>query len=593
MGRRPVARRTPPHPRRRHVRRHRSRRRRPRQQQPLLREPRLARPMRRRRPPQPPAPTTTVLRRGDLRGRQQPRRLAVRDVRPQALLVRARPPRHRLPPSTCGLPDSRRPPPTREHRPDRRAQHRRRRNRTRRLELLQPAPAPAVDRHHRVRRRPPRPPPRHHPCPPRRRHLRAAQRDARESCPATPRPALAQAHMNKQNSPIASLLGAALANRKVIVICGRNDDAHAWRQLLDVQAIRSLVIALDDMATSVLGSQHVPGATAQLARQHEALSGLDGSGWLASQADAFDPDQNAILLLPDPLDPVEAGSRRRLGPPSPVGRLLEDKTVVDALWDRVGIPRARSVVTDAPTDIQLFAAAMDSGAGVVCSYQPTGSGPAAGGDGIWWWRHNQPPEGMHDPSRGGFRLRIMSMLKGLQVGLHGLVLTDDVVTFPPMEIVTLLRPEEGTFLCAGAVPTIGERPDLAAHTKRIGAGLRQYFGYRGAFSADGILTTDGFRPTDLNARLTSAVEAVPSDVRVQLHAANLLVREDAGEVPEPRAIEALARQAFNGRDKYTIYAAATRIAPDALHRVDLRWLGGHTVPAEDQPADGHLTLEPT
>jgi hypothetical protein len=36
--------------------------------------------------------------------------------------------------------------------------------------------------------------------------------------------------------------------------------------------------------------------------------------------------------------------------------------------------------------------------------------------------------------------------------------------------------------------------------KRVGAALREEVDYRGGFTVDGVLSTDGFRPTELNAR---------------------------------------------------------------------------------------------
>jgi hypothetical protein len=184
----------------------------------------------------------------------------------------------------------------------------------------------------------------------------------------------------------------------------------------------------------------------------------------------------------------------------------------------------------------------------------------------------------------------MPLLDGLPVRLHGLALTDRVVCFPPMEIVTLLRPEQGTFLCAGTVSTIGPDRDLIATTDRIGEGLRTRYGYRGAFSADGILTTHGFRPTDLNARVTSAIEPVPPEIRVRLHAANLLARD--GFAPTPDEVDAVVTDAFDQRDRYTIYAATTQLADHAPHLLHVRWHGSKLV-ATDAPADGELTVTQT
>jgi hypothetical protein len=397
--------------------------------------------------------------------------------------------------------------------------------------------------------------------------------------------------MTAADMSITGLLHAAIADGKAVVVCGRIDDAAAWRQLLiTIAPERSLVIALDEAARIQMASP-VAGATAQLGWQHDAVAGLDGSGWLAEQADAFDPHGDAVLLLPDPLDPHHAGSRLRLGRRPAVGRLLEDKTVVDAFWDSIGIQRAPSIVADLPIDLRALGEAVDAGNGVVCSYQPRGAGPTAGGDGIWWWRSGAaPPPGAPAGGQAGIRVRVMPLLEGLPVRLHGLVLADRVICFPPMEIVALLRPEQGTFLCAGAVPTIGSEPDLLATTDRIGTGLRTRYGYRGAFSADGILTADGFRPTDLNARLTSAMEYAHPKTRVRLHAANLLVRD--GLEPDANELEAVVGQAFERRDTYSIYGAITELAEGAPRHLRWQWHGRRAA-ASNRAADGYLTVTPT
>ncbi|WP_204036353.1 hypothetical protein, partial [Micromonospora qiuiae] len=326
---------------------------------------------------------------------------------------------------------------------------------------------------------------------------------------------------------------------RVIVICGRADDAQAWQKLLG--AHRCLALALDDAPPKVR-TRPIRGASDQLAWQHDAIAGLEGSGWLAALADAFDPDHSASLLLPDPLDPPRAGDRRRIGARQPPWRMFEDKTTVDALWDSAGIPRAPSIITNNPADIGVLGHLVDQGAGVVCSYQPTGTGPTAGGDGIWWWRSGIPPARMPTAKAGSWRIRLMPLLEGTPVRLHGMVLGSTVLPFPPMELVTLPRPEHGTFLCAGAVPTLGDAADLVAQTARLGAGLREHLGYRGGFSVDGILTANGFLPTDLNARLTSAMEAAPSELRVQLHTINMLARERIE--PDTGAVRQLAEKAF-------------------------------------------------
>ncbi|MBI1758966.1 MAG: hypothetical protein HYR62_07040 [Actinobacteria bacterium] len=380
-----------------------------------------------------------------------------------------------------------------------------------------------------------------------------------------------------------------LPGDRIIVVCGRADDAHAWRSLFGPD--RCLAVALDE-APPERRVAPLRGASDHLAWQHRAIAGLDGSGWLAQAADAFDPDHTAMLVLPDPLDPARVGDRRQIGSRHAAWRHFEDKTVVDTLWDAIGVRRTRSITTDYLPDLGALGMLVDGGSGVVCSFQPVGAGPAAGGDGIWWWRHGQPPAAMPTAGPGAWRVRLMPLLEGVPVRLHGLVLTHHVVAFPPMEIVTLPRPDHGTLMYAGTVPALGHRPDLLAQTKHLGAGLRGQLGYRGGFSVDGVLTVEGFRPTNFNARLTSAMEGARSELRVVLHSVNLLARD--GTDLKPTVVERLAEQVFDNREEYTLYGAATCVGAGKPRHVAVRWAGRSRLVVADGPhADGRLEVTPS
>jgi hypothetical protein len=390
--------------------------------------------------------------------------------------------------------------------------------------------------------------------------------------------------MTRPGLPIDQLL----PDGRVIVVCGRADDARAWQDLLG--PTRCLALALDD-APPETRRRTLRGVSDHLAWQHHAISGLDGSGWLAGPANAFDPENTATLVLPDPLDPPHAGVRRRIGIRQPTWRLFEDKTVVDTLWDAAGVTRAQSIVSDGTADLAMLGAILDQGTGVVCSCQPIGAGPSAGGDGIWWWRNGPPPTTIPTAKPGTWRVRLMPLLEGVPVRLHGLALAARVIPFPPMELVTLPRPEQGTFLCAGAVSTLSHAADLVSQTERLGAGLRERLDYRGGFSVDGILTASGFLPTDFNARLTSAMEAAHPERRVLLHAANLLSR--AGIEPDTSAVEQLAEEIFTAGATCTIFGAATHADERAPREASVRWDGDRLVPAPSGAADGSLVITPS
>lgn len=126
-------------------------------------------------------------------------------------------------------------------------------------------------------------------------------------------------------------------------------------------------------------------------------------------------------------------------------------------------------------------------------------------------------------------------------------------------------------------------------TTSAGDALRRILGYRGAFSIDGILTPAGFRPTDLNARLTSAMEAAPSSVRVRLQMANILARQ--GKDLDSDRVRNLAHDAFNGQQTYTLYGVASR-ATQGKRQVYVRWQGRRLAATSGGQAHGRLTVSP-
>jgi hypothetical protein len=57
-------------------------------------------------------------------------------------------------------------------------------------------------------------------------------------------------------------------------------------------------------------------------------------------------------------------------------------------------------------------------------------------------------------------------------------------------------------------PPPADREAMRESARRVGAHLQRAHGYRGAFGIDGVLTADGFRPTELNARMSAGATAV-------------------------------------------------------------------------------------
>ena len=57
-------------------------------------------------------------------------------------------------------------------------------------------------------------------------------------------------------------------------------------------------------------------------------------------------------------------------------------------------------------------------------------------------------------------------------------------------------------------PPPADREAMRAAVRRVGDHLQREHGYRGAFGIDGVLTADGFRPTELNTRMSAGATTV-------------------------------------------------------------------------------------
>ena len=106
------------------------------------------------------------------------------------------------------------------------------------------------------------------------------------------------------------------------------------------------------------------------------------------------------------------------------------------------------------------------------------------------------------------RVRVMPFLEGVPCSIHGFVLPDGTAALRPVEIVIAagpghpdVRPTAGSGRTWD--PPAADREAMRAAVHRVGAHLQRAHGYRGAFGIDGVLTADGFRPTELNTRMSA------------------------------------------------------------------------------------------
>ncbi len=229
----------------------------------------------------------------------------------------------------------------------------------------------------------------------------------------------------------------------------------------------------------------------------------DPSDELRAAVDAFDPSGAAMVL--------GGGFSRRdrlLGRPVYGARLaawgaLEDKTIIDELWDAAGVPRAPSRVVPV-AEAAAVAPAMASDLGSVWVADNT-EGWHGGGEYLRWVREPADvDEATTFFARRARRVRVMPFLDGIPCSIHGFVADDGVAVFRPVEMLILRRTDRSGLLYGRAAtfwePTADVAAEMREAARRVGTELRRRVAYRGSFGIDGIATIDGFRPTELNPR---------------------------------------------------------------------------------------------
>jgi hypothetical protein len=226
--------------------------------------------------------------------------------------------------------------------------------------------------------------------------------------------------------------------------------------------------------------------------------------------DAFDPDGEALWWS----SPFITNDTPVLGRPVVGGwaaawLALEDKIAAEDVWHAAGVDHVVSRVV--PVDPAALAAAcddLDRGDGVVWAGDNR-DGFNGGGNFVRW----VTDEDERAAAYAFFavrcdRVRVQPFLEGVPCSIHGFVLPDGTAAFRPVEIA-MLRRDPHTFVYGGLSsywdPPEADRVHMRAIAARTGEHLRERVGYRGFFGIDGVLTSDGFLPTELNTRMSAGM----------------------------------------------------------------------------------------
>jgi hypothetical protein len=232
---------------------------------------------------------------------------------------------------------------------------------------------------------------------------------------------------------------------------------------------------------------------------------------------AFDPDGAALALMsPFALVDMYLG-RESLGGRPKSFWALEDKSLNDALWDAAGVPHSPAQVVDAdPAHVRDAARDLDDGHGTVWSADAS-QGMNGGGDRVRWVVTDDDAQtALETLLPVSARIRVQPFLEGVPCSIHGFVLPDGVAVFRPVELVVLRSISPRRFIYAGIStcwdPSSPDRAEMRALARRVGQHLQTEHAYRGGFSVDGVLTSDGFRPTELNPRFAGGLSTIGKSV---------------------------------------------------------------------------------
>jgi hypothetical protein len=194
-------------------------------------------------------------------------------------------------------------------------------------------------------------------------------------------------------------------------------------------------------------------------------------------------------------------------------------------------------------------------------------------------------------------VRVMPFLEGIPCSIHGVVFPETVIVFRPVEMLTLRRVGSDALMYSGLAtfwdPPDADRAAMREAARVLGSTLRERFDYRGAFTLDGVLTEDGFLPTEVNPRPGAGLgpQAAAADVSLLLLNKMLIAREEADY--RPSDLEELivsAADAKRGGACYSIFPG-DRTTTDVLGVA--RRDGRYTVLPEGESGDGILIFGPS
>jgi len=296
----------------------------------------------------------------------------------------------------------------------------------------------------------------------------------------------------------------------------------------------------------------------------------------------FDPDHEAMVLGAGFSRASVLAGRPVYGARPELWGALEDKMIIDQLWDEAGVRRAPSAVVPV-ADAPAAAADLASALGTVWVADNT-EGWHGGGEYARWVRDpDDVGPAVQWFTQHAAEVRVMPFLDGIPCSIHGFATRDGVAVFLPVEVVMLRRVDRPEFVYASAAnfwnPPDAIRDEMRAAARRVGTLLKDQYGYLGGFGIDGVCTSDGFLPTELNPRLSKGhyLQALAADI--PLGAMELMHIEGDLEISSAELEEFVLGAALNSRRGGMLLPLGGHEEP---RKVGIRFIDGRAVAVDPE-----------
>jgi hypothetical protein len=365
------------------------------------------------------------------------------------------------------------------------------------------------------------------------------------------------------------LIRGVVSGRRFIVCADVLVAAHA-----QAKGLRELGASKPFLIAGSLGTGELPtesdadwmiigsggGSVMQSIRSFEVAL-LSPTAELLAALDRFDPGREAIVLGTIFMRDGEHFGRRAYGTRPRSWEALEDKVVIDEVFDAALVRRGVSEVVAADAGaLEKAHAKLDRGLGTAIAGDAR-EGWWGGAEYLRWVRSDDELA-----AAASFftehcdRVRVMPFLEGIPCSVHGMVFDDTQIVFRPVEMLTLRRIGEARLHYAGLAtywdPPVDDRERMRDAARRLGAHLRERVDYRGVFTLDGVMGEDGFLPTEVNARVGAGLQPQIVASRVNIPFLSRMVREREPVDLRPADLEALVLEradAHRGGATYTVF----------------------------------------